>query len=286
MAAPTERFSRTVTQDEQIQALKELDTYGYTRIPGFLDAKGLVRLLKLTQGHYDSINANGKVEYAGVPARDKDDKIVYNLQNKDRAYLDLLVDPLVRAIAMNKLNDPYYRFLPTEVPNYVLQYYNARSSGQKLDLHIDSYMPFPGDRTNMMQFVFFLEDSNVENGCTTAVPGSHRSGHYTDREMKNVQPLIANAGDLVCWDSRLWHGTLANKSGRSRWSLIATLSQWWVKPSMDIVRMMNDDVYKQCSDEQKQLLGFCAMPPTNEFERNNTKCGYDFLKPSVRDYGF
>ncbi len=286
MPEPIRKFSRTPSAGEEIQALKELSAYGYTKVSGFLTNDSIQYFLNLTESDYAEVNKNGRVEYKGVPSRDKDDKILYNLQNKNRAYLDILVDPFVRKICMSLLNDPYYRFLPADVPNYVLQYYNGRSSGQKLDLHIDSYMPFPGDRTNMMQVIFFLEDSTLENGCTVAVPGSHKSGHYTDRELGAVQPLIAKAGDLIMWDSRLWHGTAENTSGRSRWAMIATLSQWWVKPSMDIVRLMNDEVYRQCSDEQKQLLGFCSIPPTSEFERNNTKCGYDFLKPSVRDYGF
>lgn len=280
------QLSRTIPDEEKIQANKELDAYGFASVPGFLTPETLSQLLTLTEQQYLSLNAEQKVQYKGVPARDKDDKILYNLHNIDRLYLDLLVTPFVRDIAMGRLNDPYYRFLPADVPNYVLQYYNARSSGERLDLHIDSYMPFPGDRTNMMQFVFLLEDSTVDNGCTVVVPGSHKSGHYTDRDLKNVKPLTGKAGDLIFWDSRLWHGTLENVTKRSRWALIATLGQWWVKPSMDIVRGMNDTIYRQCSDEQKQLLGFCAIPPVNEFERNNTKCGYDFLKPSVKDYEF
>lgn len=280
------KFSREVPESEQNQLLKELNAYGFACLPAFLTPDAVKKLLSLTEETYKKINVKGKVEYTGTPLRDKDDKIVYNLQNIDHAYIDLLVAPAVTAIASAKLNDRHYRFLPADVPNYVLQYYNARSSGQKLDLHIDSHIPFMGEHTNMMQFVFLLENSDEENGCTVVVPGSHKSGQYTDRDLKNVKPLTGKAGDLVLWDSRVWHGTLENISGRSRWALIATLSMWWVKPSMDVVRSMKDEIYQQCSDQQKQLLGFCAIPPVNPFERNNTKCGYEFLKPSVKDYHF
>ena len=40
-----------------------------------------------------------------------------------------------------------------------------------------------------------------------------------------------------------------------------------------------------CKNEEKQLLGFCAIPPTDIFERNNTKNGYD-LKGCGRDWCF
>lgn len=282
----TEEFSRNVTESEFIQIIKELDVYGFGCLKNFLNPVAKNRLLEITEGHYQRINERGKIEYKGIPDRNKDDKILYNLQNIDRAYIDLLVSPAITRIAKSKLNDVHYRFLPDDVPNYVLQYYNARSSGQKLDLHIDSHIPFAGNYTNMMQFVILLEDSDEDNGCTVVVPGSHKSGNYTDRELEKVFPLTGKAGDLIFWDSRLWHGTLANISGRSRWALIATMGMWWVKPSMDIVRSMNEDIYRQCSDQQKQLLGFCAVPPTNPMERNNTKCGYDFLKVEYNEYKF
>ena len=281
-----EHFSRVVEEAEQVQVLKELENYGYAKVANFLLPESVNRLLTLTEKKYSEINAHGKIEYKGTPARDKDDKILYNLQNIDRAYIDLLISPFITQIAIAKLNDPYYRFLPDDVPNFVLQYYNARSSGQKLDLHIDSHIPFSGNYTNTMQFVILLEESTVENGCTVVVPGSHQSAKFTDRGLKNVYPLTGKAGDLVCWDSRLWHGTLENISGRSRWALIATLGMWWIKSSMDIVRGMNAEIYEQCTNQQKQLLGFCAIPPIDPFERNNTKCGYDFLKPQLKDYGF
>jgi hypothetical protein len=282
----TKNLTRDISIIEQMQILKQLDAYGYAKLSSFLLPETLQSLLTLTQSYYSEINAAGKIHYAGTPDRNKDDKILYNLQNIDKTYIDLISSQAITSIAKVKLNDPHYRFLPSDVPNYVLQYFNARSSGQKLDLHIDSHIPFTGDYTNMMQFVILLEDSTEENGCTVVVPGSHKSGKFTDRDLENVIPLTGKAGDLVCWDSRLWHGTLENYSGKSRWALIATLSMWWVKPSMDIVRGMNSAIYVQCNNQQKQLLGFCSVPPINPMERNNTKCGYDFLKSTLNEYNF
>jgi hypothetical protein len=222
--------------------------------------------------------------YSGRPARDSRDRIVYNLQNKHKIFSDLLGASLVRKICMNKLNDNYYRFIPPDKPNYILSYYNARSSGAKLDLHIDSYVPNAGPWCTAMQLVYLLDDTYEGNGCTVVVPGSHRSGEYTDRSLEKVVPIIGKAGDLVIWDSRIWHGTTENTAGTSRWALVATLTQWWIKQSMDIPRALPESIYRELGDEQKALLGFCAIPPHDEHERINTKCGYDFLKPSVADY--
>jgi ectoine hydroxylase-related dioxygenase (phytanoyl-CoA dioxygenase family) len=282
------KFYNELDETDVQQHIKEIDYSGYTKVENFLPIEGKDHLLNLINKRYKKINelASGdKMKYPGVPTRNENDKIIYSLYNIDYCFIDLLSSDPIRKIAMHKLNDEYYRFLPQHLPNYILSYYNARSSGNKLEMHIDSHIPFLSDqKTNMIQLAFLLEDSTIDNGCTVVVPGSHNLGRYTDREFYNTKPLTGKAGDLIIWDSRLWHGTLANKTSKSRWALIATLSQWWCKQSIDIVRNIDNDVYKQCSDEQKQLLGFCSIPPEDEFSRNNTKCGYDFLKANVEDY--
>ena len=176
------------------------------------------------------------------------------------------------------MNDNYYRFLSNDKPNFIVNYFNARSSGKKLDLHIDSWIPYTGKNTHMMQFVFLLEESNLENGCTVAVKKSHKSGKSSNRNSKKVIPIIGSAGDLIIWDSRLWHGTLENRSKQSRWAIVTTLSSWWVKQAMDMPKSLPKKIYKKCNNLQKQLLGFCSIPPANEKERINTKCGYEILR--------
>ena len=37
-------------------------------------------------------------------------------------------------------------------------------------------------------------------------------------------------------------------------------------------------IYKKCNNLQKQILGFCSIPPINEKLRINTKSGYNILK--------
>lgn len=267
------------SQNEIDQCLKELAVYGYCILEQFMN-RSTVSLLKERVLSLHS----GQDVYDGVPERDKNDGIVYNLQSKDKVFVDLLSGDVLHDVLMPKLNDPYYRFLPADVPNYYLHYYNARSSGNKLDLHIDSHFPFVGKRSIVMQTAFLLDDHTEENGCTVVVPGSHMTGDFTDRELSNVSPVNARAGDLVMWDSRLWHGAMENRSGTSRWSLIATWGMWWIKPAMDITRSLPDEIYQLLDDKQKQLLGFCCIPPADEKDRINTKQGYDTLCDSVGEY--
>jgi hypothetical protein len=268
---------RDLDQSERVQAEKELDIYGYTKLTGMLSADEVQTAKDLVQRYHIERKSNA---YSGVPDRDKSDKILYNLPNKNRWFIQLLLQRDVRQILMKNLNDPHYRFLPPDVPNYYLSYFNARSSGDELLLHIDSHIPVPGQRTWSMQVAFVLDKSDIDNGCTKVIPGSHRIDSFTDRELVKSEPILANPGDVVLWDSRIWHGTYPNTSARDRWSLIATLVMWWVKPAMDFTRSISQELYESLTPEEKALLGFCCIPPKDENHRINTKSGYEIFSKS------
>jgi ectoine hydroxylase-related dioxygenase (phytanoyl-CoA dioxygenase family) len=273
--------TRLVSNLEYEQHEKNLDVYGYTVVKALLHEKTVENLKKVVNRLWDTVREE---QYSGRQDRDIRDKLVYNLQNKDKCFIDLLIVPFVKRVCMTKLNDIYHRAIPANKPNYILNYYNARTSGDKLELHIDSHVPSSGRWCTAMQVSFLLDDMDESNGCTVVVPGSHRSDEFSDRAIEKDVPVLAQAGDVVIWDSRLWHGTRENTVNASRWALVATLTRWWLKQSMDMTRAVPDEIYRDLSDEQKSLLGFCSIPPRDERERINTKCGYEFLKTSVQDY--
>lgn len=278
---------REITTEEYKSVYKSISEDGFCIVKDYLTQSFTSELASIVENAYQKHLKTGK-NYQGVPERDKYDKIVYNAYNLDIRFIKLLSSEPVMNIGKFFLNDEHYRFLDSDKPNFTLNYYNARSSGNELDLHIDSGVPYIGEFVTTMQFVFLLEDSTEHNGCTVVVPQSHQSGKYTDRslDIRSLTKLEGKKGDLVIWDSRLWHGTLENVSKVSRWGLIATFGRWWIKPRMDIVRSLDNKIYEQCSDVEKQILGFCSIPPKDPTERVNTKCGYDFLKPSLSDYNF
>ena len=261
--------------------ITNIEKNGYVIIKKFLTPLKVNHYKNLINKNYIKIK---KKKYLGVPDRDKNDKILYNLQNKNFEFIDLITNKSILNLAKYFLNDPYYRFINNKYPNFNLLYFNARSSGKKLDLHIDSHLPFKGKRTNMMQFVILLENSDEKNGCTIVVPKSHKSGKFTNRKSRKKIPLKGKPGDLLIWDSRLWHGTFENRSHLSRWAIVATFGAWWIKPMMDMTRSLPNSIYEKCNNIQKQILGFCSIPPKNEFQRINTKTGYDDLKKNVKLY--
>lgn len=240
------------------QYLNKLKKVGYCKISKYFKDREIKRLKYLIKKHYV------KKKYIGLPARDKNDKILYNLQNKDKYFIKILQKPLIKNICRSLLDDEHFRLINKKRPNYILGFYNARSSGEKLDLHIDSHMPYLGNRIYKIQVAIILEDQNQNNGCTIIVPKSHQSGTFCDRKTKKIKHILSKKGDVVIWDSRTWHGTTKNISKHTRWSIIATFSTWWLKQSMDMVRSLPKKIFNQLTLDEKIMLGYCAVIPKDE----------------------
>jgi ectoine hydroxylase-related dioxygenase (phytanoyl-CoA dioxygenase family) len=279
---------RDISAAEMERHRLALDQAGYSVIKRFMNAE-LVSSLKdrVTQLH-DRGNAKRPDHPAddhGTTARNsKVDLIVWNLQNTDKTFIDLVSCPQLASILIPILNDPFFTAIPPVDPNYILAYCNARSSVIELPLHTDVYLPVEGRRTWGMQTIFALDDQVAENGCMVCVPGSHLRGEYVDCTFGAAKPVETESGDVVIFSSRLWHGALPNRTGSTRWAVLASFRMWWAKQLVDIPRGLPDPIYQQLTNSQKALLGYCAIPPLNERERISTKTGYDALRPHVRDY--
>jgi len=254
--------------------LEDLRTRGYCRLPQVYSEEQTSQALALCRdwNERQSLTSN-------LPRLVRDTPQLWNLQSKDLFFLDLLFESsAVEDLLMACLNDPWYSAIPQDSPNYILRAYQARSSAGALPMHIDSFIPFTGDHPIVMQMVIVLEDMSVQNGCTIVVPGSHNSAEWAKQEaVPDAVPMVAQAGDIVLWDSRIWHGATENASGRTRWALIATFSRWWIKQMFQITEELPEEIYERLTARQKAVLGFCSIPYRNESEGIDMRHGYDVL---------
>ena len=265
------------------EAADKLARDGYCRLEGVYSESRTEEALAKVEEWYERSKDS---QSAKVPYLNLGQPVVYNPQNKDFFFVELLFESdLLQDLLVHFLNDTWYKQIPAGEPNYILRSYVARSSNQRLPMHIDSFVPYKGSHPFIMQASIVLQDQNAENGCTIVVPGSHLSGEYTTQEAANdATPLESRAGDVVIWDSRLWHGTTENTSGGTRWALIATYCRWWVKQHFSVTYTLPQETYAKLTDSQKAVFGFCSIPPLDETERIDLKTGYDELLPEVSAY--
>jgi hypothetical protein len=256
--------------------IRELTWNGYTIIPQAIAVRDVKWLLDDVKYIYE--RDKDKIS-KDTPYLNINQPNVYNLQNKEYSFINTLLDLKdLEEILKKFLNDKWYKQIPQDQPNYILRSYGARSSNDALPLHIDSFIPYVGDEVAAMQVAIILEDQTIENGCTVVVPGTHDSGRYAEKEYyDHAVPLTPKAGDIVIWDSRLWHGTTKNTTTGTRWAIIATFSRWWIKQQFDIPNALPNHIKSRCNGKEKYILGFGSVPYVNEYEGIESKKGYEEL---------
>ena len=264
-------------------AIREIETNGYSTLAQIYSTDQVDKALRLANEWYEKTNNQLDVP---KPYLVGDDPYVWNPQNKDFSFLEMILGPTeIQKVLMHFLNDRWFKQIPASEPNYILRSLLLRSSKKPLPMHIDSFVPYAGSHVISMQVAVSLEDQNQENGCTLVVPGSHQAGTYVEqRELDHAVPIESTAGDVVVWDSRIWHAALENRSGRTRWALIGTFARWWVKQMFNITATLPQEFYERLTDSQKAVLGFCSIPYDTELDGVDMKRGYDSLRQAVSDY--
>jgi hypothetical protein len=262
----------------------ELEENGYSVIPGAVPQE---RVRDLLASMHALSQARPALDPANAPFLNRGHDVLYNLQREDVKYPHTFTrDPRVMDVLKALLNDVWYKQIEQDRPNFIMRSLIGRSSGKAaLPLHLDSFIPSSGKLCYSAQIALVLETQNPERGCTIVVPGSHRSDAYADQSaLANAIPIISQPGDIVIWDSRLWHGALPNTTNESRWALIGTFTRWWIKQNFDMAGTLPQHIYDALDDDERVLFGYCSLPPRSEYDRTDIKTGHAHLKPRVADY--
>ncbi len=263
--------------------IRQLEVQGYCLIPQVYPPEQVDQTLHLVKAWHertrDRVGQN-------LSRLFRNQATVFNLQNKDLAFIRMLLQPTVIADLMRHcLNDQWYTQIPASEANYILRVFSARSSQDALPLHIDSFIPYQGRYPLAMQVSVALEDQVAANGGPIVVPGSHQWGEFADpHRLAEAVSLEANAGDVIVWDGRLWHGTTANTTTGTRWSLIATFERWWMKQHFNITKNLPGHIFDVLSPQEKAILGYCSIPMDDEAEGADLKHGYADIRGRVEDY--
>ena len=262
---------KKLTKVAQEKAISEIENDGFTIIKNFLSRNEIQKSLNLIK------------TFPTHEAPNKTSSVVYGLTSLDKWFLDIADEESVSEILSHFLNDQYFGKISQNLPNYIIAYSLARSSSDALPTHIDSYVPNTGRFPLFLQTVVALEKQNKTNGNTYLIPKSHLSGDYPDQTIEHPDTIdvYSDAGDLVIWDSRIWHGARKNISSQTRWAIINTYCRWWIKPRLDSTKNITNDFYQTISNRQKALLGFCSIAPSDPSERIVTRIGFEDLPKQI-----
>jgi ectoine hydroxylase-related dioxygenase (phytanoyl-CoA dioxygenase family) len=136
----------------------------------------------------------------------------------------------------------------------------ALPGGEGGMLHADQiFVPRPWPPAPQgMNFAWLLDDYTADNGATEVVPGSHLAGDDVDPSAleASAEPVIAPAGTLMVFESRVWHRTGSNRSAHSRAALFGWYSRPIYRTQENWFLSLDDRVVEDASDDLLVLLGY------------------------------
>lgn len=129
----------------------------------------------------------------------------------------------------------------------------------------------------MIITVLMLDDSTLENGATWILEGSQTMIDRPSDEYfyEHAIRAPAKAGDVLLFDSNIWHAGGANQSDKPRRILTPCYAKPFIKQQLDYPRAYGYDFAKRISPELKQVLGYNALTPVTIDE---------FYKPRERRF--
>lgn len=262
--------------EEQVLRVK---LAGYTILPGLLtDAEcaearsELDRILTEEAAQRDA--AEG---LAGGPPQGW----AYNLMNKSRLFERVYQVPALLQLVRHFLGE-----------DAVLQAVMGRrvAPGASVQgLHYDGSLtgpyraPAPADEDRRvveiaygLNVIWCLNDFTATNGATRVVPGSHR---LPSREIPRGGPapgeviIEAPQGSALVFNIATWHGQSAHTAAEPRYAAITPWRRSWVRPEVDLSRMVLPEVLERAGAEGRTIFGFTARPPYVERWQWDTNTG-------------
>lgn len=195
-----------------------------------------------------------------------DVRLVYNLHNKGREFLDLIFDPTVLEVAGQLLSAGSYG---SKEP-FQLALSQARGlygTHPRQQLHIDSYIPGL-EQILVLQAGWALSEFKAGGGSTCFVEGSHRQTSFPENGKDYpMSEIVAPAGSLVLFNGSMWHGSSVKADEAPRWGIFNRYSRWFMRPSFEHTDCTPSSVYRELTDSQREILGFRFKSPRDEFTR-------------------
>ena len=137
---------------------------------------------------------------------------------------------------------------------------------------------YSGDFPIMVNCLLMVDGFSIENGGTYLLPGSHLEERKpTDKEFfKKAIQVVGNRGDIVIFNSNVWHSSAPNTTQNHRRAIPLTVSRSFMKQLIDYPRALGYNKMDSFTPQLQQLLGYHSRVPSslNEWYQPENKRFY------------
>ena len=127
---------------------------------------------------------------------------------------------------------------------------------------------YSSDVPIMLNMLIMLDDFTEDNGSTLLLPGSHlKLEAPSDNEFKNnAIKSTGVAGDIIIWNSNLFHASGTNNTSSVRRALPITFSLPYYKQLLDYPKAIGYDKYDSYEEKIRRILGYESRVPASVSE--------------------
>jgi ectoine hydroxylase-related dioxygenase (phytanoyl-CoA dioxygenase family) len=239
------------------QAVQDIRDYGLAIVPGVLSGDVLNRTREALYRAAESDRRRSREQKFGLDyAHDDTNQRVWNVLSRDPLFEDLAFHPLAVDFVKAVLGWP--ALLGNISANI------TGPGGGEMVMHADQiFVPEPWSAEPQgMNVAWCLDDFTETNGATLFAPGSHKLNRAPgpgDAQVEMV-PMLAEAGSIVVFESRVWHKTGFNRTRDER---RAGVFAWYTKPiyraQENWFLSLKPEIRQFASDDALVLLGYRAV---------------------------
>ena len=117
----------------------------------------------------------------------------------------------------------------------------------------------------MMNVLIMLDDFTPDNGPTLILPYSHLIEDKPSDEYfkENSIQVLGKKGDILLFNSNIWHCSSENKTNEGRMAIPITFSKSVIKQLLDYPRALGYEKIGKFSDKLLQVLGYDSRVASN-----------------------
>ncbi len=176
----------------------------------------------------------------------------------------------IKLIEMDVLNHYVHQALDK---NAVIHSYNGvklmpSRGNNATKIHRDSQRFYSQSYPLLIQAIICLDHFTKENGATYLLPASHHVEEKPSDKFfyDHAERVLASPGDVIFFDSLVWHAGGSNQTETPRRALTVVYSRSFMKQQIDLSRSLSSNVINSLSDTGKRLIGMNVRVPSNKME--------------------
>ena len=249
----------------------ELKTKGYTILRKWVSKEWLKKINEVLPRLFEEHKKIREKNNNSITS----DGVVMNVLASDDTFIDFIQEMIDRGL-IDSLEKNY--FGEKCILNSFSALSNIKSESnlfyKKVHRDIRGYS---GKIPLLLNTLVIIDDFTIENGGTLLLPYSHLIEEPTKKFWEeNCVSMTGKAGDIIIWNSNIFHASGINKTTQIRRALPITFSLPYYKQLLDYPRALGYDRKEEFPEKTQQILGYYSRVPSsiNEWYSPTDKITY------------